>query len=128
MRIPALLLAFGLALPAGAQTLTGAEWRVVDLAGGGLSPDVAPTLAFGPDGRLSGYSGCNRFVGTWAQDGAALVIGPLAATRMACPPDRMALEQRLLAALAQVRSLALTPGGALELLGDSGLAIRAVRP
>jgi len=117
-----------LALPAGAQTLTGGDWRVTTLAGGALPVGVAPVLTFGPQGRVAGQSGCNRFVASYAQDGLTLTFGALAGTKMACDADRMTVEQRMFAALAEVRTWALTPGGALELMGDAGLLVRAERP
>lgn len=116
------------ALPSGAQTLTGAEWRVVELGGIATPAEGAPTIAFAAEGRLSGHSGCNRYMGGWVQDGAALTLTGLGMTRMACPGDRMDLERRMVEALGAVTAAAITPGGALELLGAQGLLLRAVRP
>ncbi len=39
------------------------------------------------EGRVSGHGGCNSFFGSYEQDGAKLTIGPLAATRKACPGE-----------------------------------------
>lgn len=122
-----LLAVLALTGPVAAQTLTGGDWTVTALPGGALPDGPAPVIAFAEGGRLSGQSGCNRFMGSWAQDGLALTFGALGATKMACPPDRMDLERRMFEALARVRSMAITPGGALELLGDQGLLIRAER-
>lgn len=98
------------------------------LAGGALPAGVAPAMTFDAQGRVAGQSGCNRFAGSFAQDGLTLTFGALAGTKMACDADRMTVEQRMFAALAGVRTWALTPGGALELMGDAGLLIRAERP
>jgi heat shock protein HslJ len=122
-----LLAALALTGAAHAQTLTGAAWTVTGIAGGALPQGPAPEIAFAEGGRVSGQSGCNRFMGGYAQDGQTLTFAALAATKMACPPDRMDLERRMFDALALVRSFAITPGGALELLGDAGLLIRAER-
>lgn len=110
-----------------AETLTGAEWQVVELAGGALPADVVPTLTFDAEGRMSGYSGCNRMMGGWSQDGNSLTFSQVAGTMMACDEARMAVERRMHAALGAVTRVALTPGGALELLGADGLLIRATR-
>lgn len=110
-----------------AETLTGAEWRVVELAGGALPADVVPTLAFAAEGRFSGHSGCNRMMGGWAQDGNSLTFSQVAGTMMACDEARMQTERRVHQALEAVTGVALTPGGALELLGPEGLLIRATR-
>ncbi len=128
-RLPLFALLAGLAMTGAlpAQTLTGADWHVTTLAGGPLPEGEAPVITFAEGGRVGGQSGCNRFNGSWAQDGTQLSFGPLVATRMACPPPRMELERRMFDALARVRAAAITPGGALELLGDQGLLIRAER-
>jgi heat shock protein HslJ len=58
--------------------LAGTEW--------GFTGDVgkaARWIQFRSDGRVTGYSGCNRFTGTYVQNGGALTMGPLATTRMA---------------------------------------------
>jgi len=117
----------GAPLTANAQTLTGAEWQVSALAGGALPEGVVPVLVFA-EGRVSGQAGCNRFMGGYAQDGLALAFTAMAGTKMACDPDRMAVERRMFDALGGVTTLALTPGGALELLDAGGaLLIRATR-
>ena len=51
------------------------------------------------DGHLSGYSGCNRYVGGYTLDGDRLTVGPIATTRMACAPEAMEAENTFLAAL-----------------------------
>jgi putative lipoprotein len=71
--------------------LAGTEW--------GFTGDVgkaARFIQFRSDGRVTGYSGCNRFTGTYVQNGDALTMGPLATTRMACPPQMMKREQEFL--------------------------------
>lgn len=64
-----------------------------------------PELSFG-DARVSGLAGCNRFFGTFelASDGE-LRIGPLASTRMACPPPLDELERIYLQRLEQMRQI-----------------------
>ena len=110
-----------------AHTLTGAEWRVTRLNGMARIEGEAPTISFGKDGRVSGASGCNRYMGGYSQDGQSLRFTELAGTMMACPPARMELEQRMLAALGDVRGFLISPGGALELYGANGLMMRAER-
>lgn len=92
------------AAPAG-PALTGTEWVCLTIGGAPVKDQQPPTLAFGADGRASGYAGVNRFGGAWATAaGDALALGPLASTRMAGPPERMDLERRFLAAVAGVDS------------------------
>lgn len=54
------------------------------------------------DGRVAGHSGCNRFTGSYRQEGDSLKLGPVAATKMACSPERMLQEQAWFRMLDQV--------------------------
>lgn len=93
--------------PAG-LALAGTEWVCLTIAGAAVKDPQPPTIAFGADGRAGGYAGVNRYGGAWASAaGSALKLGPLAATRMAGPPERMDLENRFLAALDGVDSAAI---------------------
>jgi heat shock protein HslJ len=68
--------------------------------------------------RVSGYSGCNRFMGTYETDGNTMTFGPLAGTRMACPgKESQQLEQEVLQALQKVDSYMIL-GERLILSGD----------
>ena len=59
------------------------------------------TATFGPDGRVTGSSGCNTFRGPYEEQGEELSVGPLASTRKACksPDGAQAQERGYLAAL-----------------------------
>lgn len=120
-------LALMVAGPLGAETLTGGEWKVLTLSGTAMPSEGAPSIEFLPEGRVAGHSGCNRYMGSWLQDGDALQLSQMAGTRMACEPAKMELEGAMFEALAKVKRVALTPGGALELLGEDGLILRAQR-
>ena len=50
-------------------------------------------------GRVSGYSGCNQFIGTYTIEGDRVTVGPLAGTMMACLEAAMTLERALQRAL-----------------------------
>ncbi|MBL0167733.1 MAG: META domain-containing protein [Propionivibrio sp.] len=67
-------------------------------AGVGASEKRAVTARF-EGGRVSGFSGCNRFMGSYTIDRASVLIGPLAGTMMACPEPQMAIEKAFLGAL-----------------------------
>lgn len=63
-------------------------WRVVS-ARAFLVPTLAdrPTVGFvfDPDsGQVSGYSGCNRFFGSYVHRGDTLTFGPLVLSKMFC--------------------------------------------
>ena len=81
-------------------------------------------LEFLPDGRLVAQIDCNRGSGTWqrtatpAPDGG-LKLGPLALTRMMCPPDQ--LGQRLPQDVERVESYRVVDGRLhLDLAGHAG--------
>lgn len=86
-----------------------ADGRVRDIPAR-VGMNRALTLDFARDdvsreGRVSGFGGCNRYVGEFRSDGAqALAIDGLASTRMACAPESMALEQNFLRSLASIVS------------------------
>jgi heat shock protein HslJ len=87
--------------------LTGPEWTVSAINGDALSGKKPPTVLFtretapGEKGAaLSGFSGCNRFFGTYAlAPGGKIAIQIRGTTKMACEPPRMDHERKFLAAL-----------------------------
>ncbi|MCH5376977.1 MAG: META domain-containing protein, partial [Planctomycetes bacterium] len=64
---------------------------------GAVDGDVAigeTEITFGPDGSVTGTTGCNRFNGQGAMRDGVLVIGePLATTRMACPGGALSSQE-----------------------------------
>ena len=79
--------------------LVGPTWRVVEIGGCPVAagePNREPHLVFSDADRVSGSTGCNRFTGTYKQDGNNLQFTPLAVTKMACPPPLAALERSFL--------------------------------
>jgi heat shock protein HslJ len=78
--------------------LAGTEWSFPDDVG-----KTARFIQFRSEGKVGGFTGCNRFTGSYSQDGDALSIGPLATTRRACLPQVMKREQQFLAMLGMVR-------------------------
>ncbi len=90
------------AMPAPAATIEGPTWKLVGLPGhdsGALGGAKRPVTARFEAGRISGFSGCNRFMGGYTVDRDKLVIGNLAGTMMACPEPEMALERAVHGAL-----------------------------
>ena len=70
------------------RPLVGTEWQLIQLDGETIQPRegcFTVTLS-AENGQLSGVGACNRLSGTYRSDEKrSLRIGPLAATRMACP-------------------------------------------
>lgn len=87
-------------LPANAA-LENTYWKLVELNGRPVQAlpgeREAHLLLF--SGQASGSSGCNKLMGRYTVSAGTLRIGPLASTRMACPPAMMEQETTLIAAL-----------------------------
>ena len=85
--------------------LAGINWAAKTVAGQPVPDDIAVTLEFAAADRIGGRSGCNRYTGPIREVGGRLEVGPLATTRMACPPPQMAMETAFLAALTGAQRL-----------------------
>lgn len=112
-------------------------WTCIELVGADGRPvavtDRPPTLLIGADGRASGFAGVNRFfaearIGNTVSGAIApLQFGPVGATRMAGPPERMALEEAFTGMLGSVRSAAVVNearGPVLNLNNERGVCAR----
>jgi heat shock protein HslJ len=115
-----------------ATALAGTSWVLTSFAG----PDGAPvaavatgevgSLSFRSDGSFSGSTGCNRFAGTYAQDGTSLTMKPGPMTLKACQDPVAAQETAVVAALPKVASF--TSGATLDLLDAQGVSLLTYSP
>lgn len=100
--------------------LVGTNWRLVRLNEVPIPlQEIPPFVRFDLDEakrKVTGFSGCNRFFGSYELEGSSLRFGHVGATRMACP-DSIIEEQRFLTALTQTTSYQIR-GNTLELLQD----------
>jgi heat shock protein HslJ len=99
--------------PAATQLLDNTSWalttwkqtdgtaRAVPTADSGAPLTLVLSTA-GGQRRAHGFSGCNRFMGTYALKDGKLSFGPLAGTRMACATPGGELEGPYLDALAHI--------------------------
>lgn len=112
------------------QALEGIDWRLVAAPGtrpgASLSGAGAATLRFEAE-RFSLRGPCNRHTGAWKRNGDTLSLGnesgAVASTKMLCPPEVMAREQALLAAMRQPIELVFE-GPFLQLVAADGSAWR----
>ena len=81
------------------RELAGSEWRPAAIGDETIPTKTKIFVRFGGDGRLQGNGGCNGFFGTYRITGDRIEIGPLGATKMACPPPAMDLEKAFFEAL-----------------------------
>ena len=107
------------------EDLAGTRWIIRRIDGRAVTgpPERPAELAFA-DGRIAVGTGCNRMGGSYRVEGARLVTGPLASTRMACPQPMMGQEDALGALFAAGATLRFTPEGAL-LLSGGGHSVEA---
>jgi heat shock protein HslJ len=101
------------ALPATAHAASPSprgSWLAEDINGGGVIDRLQTTLTIGTEGKVTGTGGCNRYMGTATVKGDAIAFGPMAGTRMACPPAAMDQENKFHAALETVRSWHIAQG------------------
>ena len=83
------------------------EWNIIEINGTAVVPGQGQQIPFiGFDtttGKVYGYTGCNRLIGSIDVNAKAgtIDLGALGSTRMACPD--MTLEQNVLSTLGQVK-------------------------
>jgi putative lipoprotein len=99
-------------------SLEGTRWLLESVKGAAAGPGAgghaADLFLDGDSQQVAGFSGCNRFSGSYRREGRAthgspLSFGPLAGTRRACV-EGMELEQTYLQVLASVDSFRLEDG------------------
>lgn len=103
------------------RQLAGTRWLARTIDGGGVVAGAEPTLEFAGADRVAGSAGCNRYAGAALVSGNAVRVGPLASTRMACVPERMAQEDRFLAALGAAAAIRVEPPDTLVLVDGAGV-------
>jgi heat shock protein HslJ len=109
--------------------LAGTKWVLSSYVADNEDVGAAAVAAldFGADGTLSGTTGCNRFGGTFSQDGSNLAIelGPM--TLVACSDEATtAQEGAIVDGMSRVASF--TTSGQLALLGDDGAVLLIYDP
>ena len=101
------------------------------LDGGGIMDNARVDLTFDPGDQntsmVHGNSGCNRYRGSWKQDGATIKLGPLASTMMACPPALMDTEQKFLKTLEAATTVTFEATGAAILKAPDGRRLKIRR-
>ncbi|MBF9058426.1 META domain-containing protein [Rhodobacterales bacterium HKCCSP123] len=86
-----------------AESESAQVWSILEIRE--MIPSEDAHIMLDVDGNASGSSGCNRFHTTITQSGNILTFGPIAAARMACPPDTDGHEQALFGLFSQPLSL-----------------------
>lgn len=105
--------------------LTGTEWVVENIAGGGIIDASHATLNFTTDGKLYGNASCNNYSGEYKSTSKGLGVTPLAVTQRACVPALNKQEQKFLQVLQNTRSFDIDKTGKLIIRADSGKTLQA---
>jgi heat shock protein HslJ len=111
-----------------APSLTKTRWvaTTINNGRGGAESVVAGstvTAIFAEDGTVGGNAGCNTYNGPYTVDGAAIKVGPLVSTKMACADEATSQQEAAyLAALGNATVFAFS-GDNLE-LRDAGGALQ----
>ena len=95
------------------EHLLEGDWLVIGIDGEPIDPKAPREVRFEGD-RVAGRVGVNRFTGSFTTDRDVIQVGPVASTRMAGPPELMALEDRFNSHLDGEHEIALE-GGVLTL-------------
>lgn len=90
--------------PAFDAALIGSIWLAEEIGGAGVIDNLQSRLQFVSGSQVAGHGGCNSFTGAAVLTADKLAMGPLASTRMMCPPAVMDQESRFLRTLETVRS------------------------
>jgi heat shock protein HslJ len=81
-------------------SLAGQSWTCITLDGAAVTAMRPPTITFDGAGRVNGFSGVNRFGGSVeSAEAGELHFGQMMSTKMAGPPEQMALESSFLSAI-----------------------------
>jgi heat shock protein HslJ len=120
-----LLVAVGAVSSATAKTspaLSGQTWQLNKLAGIPRA-SLGITAAFTTNGKISGFSGCNNYSGTYSTTGTSITVSDkLAVTQKACRTGLMVTERAYLAALTAARSYSIERG-TLTLMGRRSIRL-----
>lgn len=103
--------------PSTPPQLDGTVWQVEDVDQGGIIDSSMITVAFN-DGRVTGYTGCNRYFGSYETVGSSITVRELASTLKACAPAISAQEQRFLHGLMGATSYRMESGTWLLIADD----------
>ncbi len=83
------------------QSLALSDWHVTKMGSVAIVSGKEPTIRFTKDGRIEGTTGCNRFFGSYVQDGAKVTFSGTGATKMACPQDGLMQQEAAFLAILQ---------------------------
>ncbi len=84
--------------------ITGIKWRAVSVGEEAIPANSGIYIQFEVDGSIKGHAGCNGFFGSLEQRQSGVGVGPLGATRMACPDPIKSRELTFIDAVQKMAS------------------------
>ena len=108
-------------------SLERTAWIAQEIDGYAVVDRVQSTLELGADAQAGGTGGCNRYRTSAKLGDGTIELGPIAATRMACPPAAMDQERRFFTALAGVRRYEFDRGVLVLRDADGTVRVRLAR-
>ena len=118
----------GAGLSAGGAELTAVRWQASFIGPETVPEDAGIWVQFEVDGSIGGHAGCNSFSGSLETADSGIKVGPLAATRMACPDPVMSLETAFLGALQQAVTFEVAGQRMMSLDNDGNLLVEFTAP
>ncbi|MDP3457874.1 MAG: META domain-containing protein [Hyphomonas sp.] len=107
--------------------LAGTSWTVEGLGGAAVVSGHEPGITFTGDGQINGTTGCNRFFGSYVQDGDRVTFSGLGMTKMACMGDGIMGQEIAFAGMLSGEAAASIDGlGRLTITGAKGVGFVAV--
>ena len=90
--------------PTAPAALPGTSWLLSLQGGSAPAARTLPTLVFGTDGSVSGFTGCQPYTGTFTASGQSLTVAGLTrtASQSQCAPDVVTVADAFMAALGGV--------------------------
>ena len=94
------------------------KWELISLSGEKPLIEKLAYMEFSEEGTVNGYSGCNRFGGSFTiTDKDKIEFKQIWTTRMMCPENQMSVEQKFLEMLNSTSRCKIT-GNQLALYAD----------
>lgn len=103
-------------------SINGSEWVLSRFGLRDAAPPKPAVTLRVKDSAFSGSAGCNQYGATVTESGQPgdIAVGPIRATRMACPAEAMAVESRYLATLEKVTKFGFVSGELVLTTSDGG--------
>ncbi|MCO4321052.1 META domain-containing protein [Aliidiomarina quisquiliarum] len=106
------------------QVLRGVEWYIQEINGNKIDMKTV-RFSFLPNGEVTGFAGCNNFFGQYQLTGEGIKFSQFGATRMACEPKRMDIEDAVFSIFSNANEVTIDAAGMLTIAGSDG-HIRAI--